>query len=246
MANARPGRAGKSRIRQALMDTLPINPVDLAVIVVLLLSALLAFTRGMVAEVLSVAAWIGAAFITLQALPHAQPIAQGFIQNEMLAYAASAVALFLLSLVVLTILGRTVSRGVQNSGLSALDRTLGFLFGLVKGGILVSVAYLFFLWLVPNPAEQPQWLQTARTQPLLGRGADMIFGMVPESLRTEGLKHLELALAQVRQGLEVKDQLERLAVPVPGHSKTGSALNSDSGYNDQQRKELERLILNGR
>ncbi|MDQ2103444.1 CvpA family protein [Azospirillum isscasi] len=228
------------------MDTFPINPADLAVIVVLLLSALLAFTRGMVAEVLSVAAWVGAALITLNALPHVLPIAQNYIHVEMAAYAASAVALFVVSLVVLTILGRVVSRGVQNSGLSALDRSLGFVFGLLKGAILASVAYLFFAWLVPNPAEHPAWLQGAKTRPMLVSGAAMIYEVMPESLRKDGLGQMDMARERARQAVEAKEALDRLSTPVPGAPKTGGASPSDTGYKDRDRGDLERLIQNAR
>jgi len=228
------------------MDTFPINPADLAVIVVLLLAALLAFTRGMVAEVLSVAAWVGAALITLNALPHVLPIAQTYIHVEMAAYAASAVALFVVSLVVLTILGRVVSRGVQNSGLSALDRSLGFVFGLLKGAILASVAYLFFAWLVPNPAEHPAWLQSAKTRPMLVSGAAMIYEVMPESLRKDGLGQMDMARERARQAVEAKEALDRLSTPVPGAPKTGGASPSDTGYKDRDRGDLERLIQNAR
>ncbi|GAA4254872.1 CvpA family protein [Azospirillum formosense] len=228
------------------MDTFPINPADLAVIVVLLLAALLAFTRGMVAEVLSVAAWVGAALITLNALPHVLPIAQTYIHVEMAAYAASAVALFVVSLVVLTILGRVVSRGVQNSGLSALDRSLGFVFGLLKGAILASVAYLFFAWLVPNPAEHPAWLQSAKTRPMLVSGAAMIYEVMPDSLRKDGLGQMDMARERARQAVEAKEALDRLSTPVPGAPKTGGASPSDTGYKDRDRGDLERLIQNAR
>ncbi len=228
------------------MDTFPINPADLAVIVVLLLSALLAFTRGMVAEVLSVAAWVGAALITLNALPHVLPIAQNYIHVEMAAYAASAVALFVVSLVFLTILGRVISRGVQNSGLSALDRSLGFVFGLLKGAILASVAYLFFAWLVPNPAEHPAWLQSAKTRPMLVSGAAMIYEVMPESLRKDGLGQMDMARERARQAVEAKEALDRLSTPVPGAPKTGGASPSDTGYKDRDRGDLERLIQNAR
>ncbi|MBB3265342.1 membrane protein required for colicin V production [Azospirillum sp. OGB3] len=228
------------------MDTFPINPADLAVIVVLLLAALLAFTRGMVAEVLSVAAWVGAALITLNALPHVLPIAQTYIHVEMAAYAASAVALFVVGLVILTILGRVVSRGVQNSGLSALDRSLGFVFGLLKGAILASVAYLFFAWLVPNPAEHPAWLQSAKTRPMLVSGASMIYEVMPESLRKDGLGQMDMARERARQAVEAKEALDRLSTPVPGAPKTGGASQSDTGYKDRDRGDLERLIQNAR
>ncbi len=224
------------------METFPINPADLAVIVVLLLSALLAFTRGMVAEVLSLAAWGGAAVATLYALPYALPFAQQHIRIEMIAYAATAAALFVISLVLFSMLGRALSRGVQNSALSALDRSLGFVFGLLKGAILASVAYLFFVWLVPNPTEHPAWLQTAKTRPLLVAGAGTIYELVPEALRKEGIGHLDMARDRARQAVEAKETLDRLSTPVPGAPKTAGAPPDDTGYKDRDRGDLERLI----
>ncbi|WP_029007014.1 CvpA family protein [Azospirillum halopraeferens] len=227
------------------MENFPINPADLAVFAVLLLSAILAFTRGMVAEVLSVASWIGAAFATLYALPHVLPVAREYIQFEMLAYAASAAGVFILSLALLTILSGRLARRVQNSQLSALDRSLGFVFGLFKGAILVSVAYLFFAWLVP-PAEHPAWLQQAKTRPLLATGAGAIYEFVPEHMRAEGLSRADLARERARQAIEAKEALDRLSTPMPGQTKTTGAPPPDTGYKDRDRGDLERLIQNTR
>ncbi|ANC91474.1 CvpA family protein [Azospirillum humicireducens] len=226
------------------MDNLPVNPVDIVVIAVLLLAALLAFSRGMVAEVVSVAAWAGAAVITLYALPHVLPYAQIYIRFEMLAYAASAVGVFIIALIVLSLLGRSLSRGVQASTLSALDRTLGFAFGLVKGGVLVSIAYLFFLWLVPNPAEQPVWLKEAKTRPFLAMGAETLYGFVPEHLRREGLGQMDMARDRARQAMEAKQALDRLSTPVPSSAKTGGAQAPDTGYKERDRAEADRLFQN--
>ncbi|BAI72339.1 colicin V production protein [Azospirillum sp. B510] len=226
------------------MDNLPVNPVDAVVIAVLLLAALLAFSRGMVAEVVSVAAWAGASVITLYALPHVLPYAQIYIRFEMLAYAVSAVGVFVVALVVLTLVGRSLSRGVQNSALSALDRTLGFVFGLVKGAVLVSIAYLFFLWLVPKPEEQPVWLREAKTRPFLAMGAETLYAFVPETLRKEGLGQMDMARERAKQAMEAKQALDRLSTPVPSPAKTGGAQAPDTGYKDRDRADLERLMQN--
>ncbi len=228
------------------MENFPVNPADLAVIAVVLLAALLAFTRGMVAEVLSVAAWAGAAVVTLYALPHALPLVQERIKFEMLAYAITSVGIYIVALVALTLVGRALSRGVQNSGLSALDRSLGFVFGLAKGAILVSVAYLFFIWLVPNRTEHPVWLQTAKTRPFLETGADLIYGFVPENLRKQGVGQLDMARDRARQAVEAKEALDRLSTPVPSQPKTGGAPPPDTGYKDRDRAEIERLMQSTR
>ncbi|WP_448187486.1 CvpA family protein [Azospirillum sp. sgz301742] len=226
------------------MENFPINPADGVVFAVLLLSALLAFTRGMVAEVLSLAAWAGAALIALYALPFALPFVQKYVKVEMVAYVITSAGLFITSLVILTILFGRISKGVQNSALSAVDRSLGFLFGLFKGGVLVSVAYLFFSWLVPAP-EQPAWLQQAKTRPLMAAGAGMIYEFVPANLRAEGLTQADLARDRTRQAIEAKEALDRLTSPVPAGGKTG-APPANTGYKERDRGEIDRLIQNTR
>ncbi|HYG85172.1 MAG TPA: CvpA family protein [Azospirillum sp.] len=227
------------------MENFPINPADGIVLAVLLLSALLAFTRGMVAEVLSVAAWAGAALIALYTLPFALPFVQQYVKVEMVAYVITSAGLFIVSLVLLTILFGRISRSVQNSSLSAVDRSLGFLFGLVKGGVLISVAYLFFAWLVP-PAEQPQWLQQAKTRPLMVAGAGMIYEFLPANLRSEGFNQADLARDRARQAIEAKEALDRLTSPVPSSGGKTGAQPADTGYKDRDRGEIDRLIQNTR
>lgn len=222
------------------MESLPMNPADLAVLGVLLLAALLAFSRGLVAEVLSLVAWSGAGLITLYALPVVLPLVEPHIKVPMIAYAVSAVGVFVVALVVLSVVGNQVSRGVQNSSLSAVDRSLGFVFGLGKGAILASVAYLFFIWLVP-PAEHPVWLKEARTRPLLEEGAALIVELVPERLRNEGLAQMDLVRDRAQQAAEAKQQLDRLTSPVPTPPKTG-APEGDKGYNRSERGTLDQLF----
>lgn len=226
------------------MENFPVNPADAAVIAVLLLAALLAFTRGMVAEVLSVASWAGAGVATLYALPYVLPLVQQRIKFEMLAYAVASIGIYIVALIVLTIIGRSLSRGVQNSSLSALDRSLGFVFGLAKGAALVSVAYLLFVWLVPNTNEHPAWLQNAKTRPFLATGAAFVYQIVPENLRKDSLGQLDMARDRAKQAIEAKEALDRLSTPVPSPSKTGGAPAPDTGYKDRERGDLERLIQN--
>ena len=51
---------------------------------------------------------------------------------------------------------------VLDSRVGALDRTLGFLFGLARGLVIVVVAFLFFAWLVPD-RSQPEWVKNAKS-----------------------------------------------------------------------------------
>ena len=116
------------------MDNLPVNITDIAVIIVLLISAFLAYVRGSVHEVLSVAGWIGGGLITIYAFPFAQPFARDLISIELAADLAAGIAVFVISLAILSIMTSAVSKRVQNSTLNALDRSLQ----VVKTGMQLS------------------------------------------------------------------------------------------------------------
>jgi membrane protein required for colicin V production len=236
------------------MDGSPINPVDAVVLTVLLLSALIAFARGFVLEVLSIFAWIGAAVATLFAFPYARPYAQAYVGPGLLADAAAVLGVFLLVLVVLHVVSHQVSRGLRGGALGALDRSLGFLFGLARGGVLVCLAYLLGAWLVP-PAEQPPWVRQARTMPAIEAGAAWLVGLAPRSAT-------ERAEAERRQRAESLQFLERMATPQPapqaapaqprpatqGAAPAGPAAPGpgDPGYAPQERGLLDRLIESAR
>src|SRR5690606_29253918 len=87
-------------------------------------------------------------------------------------------------LVVISIVTMRFSDVVLESRVGALDRTLGFLFGLLRGFVLVVIAYLFFAWLV-SPAQRPGWVQNARSLPLIVATGDYIRSILPEDLQEQ-------------------------------------------------------------
>ena len=86
------------------MESFPINGLDLAVVIILMLSAILAFLRGFVHEVLSVTAWIGSIFAVIYGVPELRSFARAQIPNELVADSVTGVVIFLAALVILSIL----------------------------------------------------------------------------------------------------------------------------------------------
>ena len=82
------------------MPDFPFTIADLAIVGILLVSAVLAFARGFVHEVLSMAAWIGAAFAVVFGLPYARPIARQFISLPLLADVAAGGVIFIVALLI--------------------------------------------------------------------------------------------------------------------------------------------------
>jgi membrane protein required for colicin V production len=79
---------------------------------------------------------------------------------------------------------------ILDSRVGALDRTLGFLFGLGRGLIIVVVAFLFFDWLVPSKS-QPDWVQGAKSKVVLQGTGDWLKGMLPDDPESTILKRLK-------------------------------------------------------
>jgi len=163
------------------VDNLPINVVDLAIVAVLVISAAFAFFRGFVHELLAIGSWIGAGVATLYGFPLVQPEARKYIGSPLIADLAAGIILFLLVVVVLSIVTRLLSRRVRDSSLGPLDRSLGLLFGALRGAVLVSIAWLMLLWVVPRE-DFPDWIAEARALPLVEKGSDILTRIVPDAL----------------------------------------------------------------
>jgi membrane protein required for colicin V production len=215
------------------MDNLPVNITDITVVVVLLVSAFLAYARGLVHEVLSIAGWFGGGLITLYVFPFAQPFAHELISIELAADLATGIALFVTSLAILSILTSAISKRIQNSNLNALDRSLGFLFGLARGGVLICLFYMAIEWMVPN-IDQPVWFRSARTMPLIENVTQQLHTIIPEEVGTTA----NTAITEANKLVESQKVIEGLISPEP---KSGETETLD-GYGRTIRNEMERLI----
>lgn len=220
-----------------MMGDVNLNAVDLAVVGILLVSGVLAFWRGFVHEVLSVTAWVGAAFAALYGLPLLRPFTRQYIEVDWIADAATGGAIFLVTLLVLSLITHAVARRVRGSALNGVDRSLGFVFGLARGAFLVCLAYMFGVWLMDDD-KPPEWLETARTQPLMDRGAHLIQYLLPDEYgRTEAMA--KRAAEEARRAAEAERTYRQLTAPRP---RGGGDETSRPGYGEAERQDMNRLI----
>ena len=138
---------------------------DLGLIVVVLISAFLAMVRGFTREVLAIASWGAAAVAAIYLHPLVLPYVKPYISKDVIALAVSAVGVFFVTLIVVSLITIKFSDAILDSKVGALDRSLGFVFGAVRGLLLCVIAFVFFNWLVPEKT-QPEWVKAARTRPL--------------------------------------------------------------------------------
>lgn len=125
--------------------------VDAVVLGVVLISGMLAFARGLVRELLSIAAWIGAAVVAFIFAPAVEPLTREIpVLRDVigtsceLGVLAGFAILFALALIVFSIFTPLVAGAVQRSALGPVDQGLGFLFGVARGVLLALIAFLVY------------------------------------------------------------------------------------------------------
>jgi membrane protein required for colicin V production len=159
------------------MADLHITWVDIAVVGILILSTILAVTRGFVRETLSIFAWAAAAFVALYFGHYVVPLLAPHM-SPMLAQILGYTAVFLLVLMPLLFIGSRFSRRVHESAIGGLDRVLGALFGIARGLVAIAVLYILYSLVVPVPA-QAKWIMNARTLPLIQKSASALLSLLP-------------------------------------------------------------------
>jgi len=218
------------------MDAPPINLADAAVVLVILISGLLAFFRGLVHEVLAVISWIGAALATIYGFPYARPYATELITVPLIADMVAGVGIFLVTLILLSVLTNFVAHRIRQSALGPLDRSLGLLFGFLRGAVLIAGAWLAFNLLLPRE-DHPKWITEAKVRPLVERSAVLLVSILPERLRREIGENAGAAKGGLKDLQRLQDY-RNLANP-PAKS---DALTGEPGYNTRERDEMQRAI----
>ncbi len=167
------------------MDSFTI--IDGIVAVIIVVSALLAYSRGLVRESLAIAGWIGAtllAFVfadSIEPLVRQVPYVGDFVGDSCeLSIIAAFAVVFAVALVVFSIFTPLFSGIVQRSALGGLDQALGFLFGVARGVLLIAVG--FFVYEVVLSAQQIPMVENSRAAAVFGRIIEGFDTQEPQAL----------------------------------------------------------------
>jgi len=207
------------------------NNLDYIVLTVILLSALLALLRGFVRELFSLVAWVGAYFASLKLYTLAIPLSKHYIKNTQVAEWGAMAIVFVISLIILSVIGYFVCRLIKGKTLTAIDRVLGFFYGLARGVLVVSLVYLgavMILWpdidassvekaMDTDRNEPPEFLLKAKTRPLLAWGGKALMTFVPQEMLDEGIKSVE----------SQKDELKRVIREETDNARESLDLSTD-------------------
>ncbi len=160
--------------------------VDAVVAVIILISAILAYSRGFVREGMSIAGWVFAAIVAYLFAPRAVPIIKeipilkDFIADSCeLSVIAAFAGVLALALVVVSIFTPLFSSAVQRSALGGLDQALGFVFGVLRGILLVAIALVIYDRVVIS--EAVPMVDDSRTVKIFARSSEKIDEILPNN-----------------------------------------------------------------
>jgi membrane protein required for colicin V production len=159
--------------------------VDGGVALVIVVSAILAYSRGFVREAMSIAGWVVAAILAFIFAPKVEPLIREIpVINDFLgdscelSIIGAFAAVFALSLIVVSIFTPLFSSAVQRSALGGLDQGLGFLFGVARGLLLVAIALVVYDRVVLD--ETIPMIDDSRTNKIFASAQDSLNDSIPE------------------------------------------------------------------
>lgn len=156
---------------------------DVGVGILVLISAILATARGLTREVLSLATWAGSAAIAIYMWQFHPEIARQYIAEQIVADVATVVVSFIVSLIVLHLITMRIADFVVDSKIGPLDRTLGFVFGVLRGILIAVVVVIFGSWLLGD--KLPDWASQSKSLPVLEQFGNSLIAALPDNLEQQ-------------------------------------------------------------
>ncbi len=221
------------------------NSFDYIVIAIIVISTLFAFFNGFLRTFFSLLGWIVAAVISIYALPYTAPIAEKYVNNEILANMFATTGSFISAAIVMAIFNMVILSFLSNLRGGFFDRLLGLLFGFARGTIFVLIIFFATYHISPmlfkssnvksldDEIEQtqsskeeylPKFLTNAATYDILKKSHDTVIYFVPE--------YITDSIAFERDNL--KDNLKDLS--------TIKKLIDKSPYDDEAEIDIDKLV----
>jgi len=212
--------------------------LDVVLVSIMLVSGLLAIMRGFVREFMSLVAWVGAAgaaalvFFIPELRNQASDALKLYLgDNETLILVTIAGAVFLVSLIILSIITVKLTDSLLESGAGPIDRTLGFLYGLARGLALMVAMFTLFVWYSPREMI-PDELRDAALLPLVENTSFLLV----DTMLTAGLMQPDLA----------EDLNSKIRISSASRSRDeagrGTGGGGNKGYQSNQRSTLDQII----
>ncbi|MDR3126260.1 MAG: CvpA family protein [Rickettsiales bacterium] len=218
---------------------MPMTFLDIIFLAVVIISAVMAYGKGFISEAFGLVSWVCAAIIAKFAYPAvAARLTEWSGISGTVCTISAYVSVFVASVLLLSLFNRRFSDALAGTVFDEADRSLGVLFGAVRGVIVMAFVYIGFLWFMPNEAERPAWILSAKSQPLLRYASVFITKLLPGDGSFGGIG--EVVSSNIPDS-EV-EAFEKLVKPDVGPAEAPKKADENFGYRPSEMKDLEREI----
>lgn len=245
-----------------------VNNVDVIILFVVGISGLIALSRGLVKEVLSIIGWILGTIAIIYLLPILNPFTEKYIAEGFMGGIVTSLCILIVFMIVWNLSTGGLIRDIRLSKMSSLDRILGLFFGIARAFLLVVLVYILISWIMPKE-KQPEVLQNSKYFNIAGNFAKPIESLIPEETlnnirqKAEEINKSQAEDEEAKSGESKEDKaktktkekktdaqalFDKLTQPqvkkFKNDVKKVQKLNEqvDEGYNKLERDNLNRLI----
>ncbi len=231
--------------------------LDIIVLIVLFGSVLIAFFRGFIREVLTIfgivggilASYIGGPVLVplmndmMGVVEGADPVKYfGPITDVVVATGLAYAVVLITFSILFSVAGHYISKSAKKLGLGALDRTLGVVFGLVRGVLVLGIMYILPYHVIGEDEKKEYNLSDSRSLVYLETTTEWISGFLPKSAEDK----IEQAQDSANNITDTRKKLEELDVLGNGVLPTSDDINHPTpkadGYEDEFRNKMDKLF----
>ena len=206
---------------------------DVIILVLIFISALFAFFRGFSLELLSISVWIISFFGSYAYGNNLVNFFNKIVNNILISTAISYVVVFLIIFVIFSFLTRKFSVFIKDSYVGLIDKSLGFIFGILRGYVIVSLCFFLFDYFYNG--KRLEFIDNSKIIPVIKITNNEIFRFLnidnkySENLSTEIKKKSDLLF---EKSIDSKLRIKK------------NSKNQENIYNESGRKNIENIIEN--
>ncbi|MEC7212625.1 MAG: CvpA family protein [Pseudomonadota bacterium] len=157
-----------------------INFFDLLVSLIFVYSIIQCFIKGFSLSLISFMKWVFSTVITIILVPKLQPTVSDYLESEFLNSVGLGIVIFVLSLFFTILVGKTLSKTVTWTGVGAIDKSFGIIFGIFKGYVISVCIFSILNWFYPYK----NWgisAEKAVSFEIINKGSEILIEEFPSS-----------------------------------------------------------------
>ena len=157
-----------------------VNLFDIFVLIVLMYNIIQCFVKGFSLSLILFMKWVLTTIITIILVPKFQPVVSQYIESDFINNVGLGIAIFIFTLFIIILVGKTLSRAVTWTGVGSIDKGFGFIFGFFKGYIVCVCLFSIFNWFYPYQ----NWgisIDEAISFNLINKGSKILIDEFPSS-----------------------------------------------------------------